>query len=111
MSGLLPRHREKIVKYETEVLASIIIEALALMPGALTAMTRDYPDVRVEMVQREPETALYETFARDFDLALSRFIEAIRTDRFYDNDGPRKACIAIFKLERDSPVGRHPHAP
>jgi len=25
LSGLLPRHREKIVKYETEVLASIII--------------------------------------------------------------------------------------
>lgn len=45
--------------------------ALALMPDALTAMTRDYPDVRVEMVQREPETALYETFARDFDLVIA----------------------------------------
>ena len=39
--------------------------------------------------------------AGDFALALSRFIEAIRTDRFYDNDGPRKACIAIFKLLGD----------
>ena len=45
--------------------------ALALMPDALTAMTRDYPDVRVEMVQREPETALYDTFARDFDLVIA----------------------------------------
>ncbi|MUK02114.1 LysR family transcriptional regulator [Vibrio cholerae] len=45
--------------------------ALALMPDALTAMTRSYPDVRVEMVQREPETALYETFARDFDLVIA----------------------------------------
>ncbi len=45
--------------------------ALALMPDALTAMTRDYPEVRVEMVQREPETALYETFARDFDLVIA----------------------------------------
>lgn len=45
--------------------------ALALMPDALTSMTRDYPDVRVEMVQREPETALYETFARDFDLVIA----------------------------------------
>ncbi|WP_104118128.1 LysR substrate-binding domain-containing protein [Arthrobacter sp. B1805] len=45
--------------------------ALALMPDALTAMSRDYPDVRVEMVQREPETALYETFARDFDLVIA----------------------------------------
>ena len=45
--------------------------ALALMPDALTAIIRDYPDVRVEMVQREPETALYETFARDFDLVIA----------------------------------------
>ncbi|MFC3299542.1 LysR family transcriptional regulator [Arthrobacter agilis] len=45
--------------------------ALALMPDALTAMTQDYPDVRVEMVQREPETALWETFARDFDLVIA----------------------------------------
>ncbi len=45
--------------------------ALALMPDALRTMTRDYPDVRVEMVQREPERALYETFARDFDLVIA----------------------------------------
>ncbi|GAB3270040.1 LysR substrate-binding domain-containing protein [Arthrobacter pigmenti] len=45
--------------------------ALALMPGALTAMRDRYPDVRIEMVQREPETALYETWARDFDMVIA----------------------------------------
>lgn len=45
--------------------------ALALMPDALTAMARQYPDVRIEMVQREPETALHETWARDFDLVVA----------------------------------------
>jgi DNA-binding transcriptional LysR family regulator len=45
--------------------------ALALMPDALTIMTTEYPEVRIEMVQREPETALYETFARDFDLVIA----------------------------------------
>ena len=30
-----------------------------------------YPEVRIEMVQREPETALYETWARDFDLVIA----------------------------------------
>jgi DNA-binding transcriptional LysR family regulator len=45
--------------------------ALALMPDALTIMTKEYPEVRIEMVQREPETALYETFARDFDLVIA----------------------------------------
>jgi putative thioredoxin len=34
---------------------------------------------------------------RDFDSALATFIEVIREDRSYDNDGSRKACIAIFK--------------
>ena len=45
--------------------------ALALLPDMLTAMADAYPDVRIEMVQREPETALYETWARDFDLVVA----------------------------------------
>jgi len=45
--------------------------ALALMPGALTLMSSSYPEVRVEMTQREPETALHETWARDFDLVIA----------------------------------------
>jgi len=35
---------------------------------------------------------------QDFDAALSHFIETIRNDRYYDDDGARKACIAIFKI-------------
>ena len=50
--------------------------ALALMPGALTSMRRDFPEVRVEMVQREPETALYETWARDFDMVVAEHYPA-----------------------------------
>lgn len=34
----------------------------------------------------------------DFTAALEDFIELIQTDRYYDDDGSRKACIAIFKL-------------
>ncbi|MGW6171920.1 LysR family transcriptional regulator [Arthrobacter sp. NPDC055138] len=45
--------------------------ALALLPDALTGMRQLYPEVRIEMVQREPETALYETWARDFDLVVA----------------------------------------
>ncbi|WP_434621645.1 LysR substrate-binding domain-containing protein [Arthrobacter sp. A5] len=45
--------------------------ALALMPDALTIMRHEYPDVRIEMTQKEPETALYETWARDFDLVIA----------------------------------------
>jgi DNA-binding transcriptional LysR family regulator len=45
--------------------------ALALMPATLRAMAARYPDVRVEMVQREPEEALRETWARDFDMVIA----------------------------------------
>ena len=34
---------------------------------------------------------------QNFDDALSKFINVIREDRYYDDDGARKACIAIFK--------------
>jgi putative thioredoxin len=35
--------------------------------------------------------------AHNLDSALENFIEVIRNDRYYDDDGARKACIAIFK--------------
>ncbi len=35
---------------------------------------------------------------RDFDAALSGFIGVVRTHRPYDDDGARKACIALFHL-------------
>lgn len=35
---------------------------------------------------------------RDYEEALKKFIEVIRADRYYDDDGSRKACIAIFKI-------------
>ena len=35
---------------------------------------------------------------QNFDSALTKFIEIIRIDRIYDDDGARKACIALFKF-------------
>ena len=43
-------------------------------------------------------SAIEDIRRKDFDLALEKFIEIIRTDRSYDDDGARKACIAIFKF-------------
>ena len=34
---------------------------------------------------------------KNFDMALENFIDIVREDRSYDDDGARKACIAIFK--------------
>ncbi len=44
---------------------------LALLPAALQAMRELAPQVRVQLVQREPETALRETWTRDFDMVVA----------------------------------------
>lgn len=44
---------------------------LALLPAALQAMRERAPQVRVQLVQREPETALRETWMRDFDMVVA----------------------------------------
>jgi DNA-binding transcriptional LysR family regulator len=45
--------------------------ALALLPGVLSILAEEHPALRVEVTQREPETALYETWIRDFDLVVA----------------------------------------
>ncbi len=47
---------------------------------------------------REKYTAAIKALGEgDVESALQRFIQTIRIDRYYDDDGARKACIAIFK--------------
>ena len=42
--------------------------------------------------------ALAAARAGDFQAALDGLIEVVRKNRYYDDDGARKTCIAIFKL-------------
>ena len=46
-------------------------------------------------------SAVREARTSDFEAALGSFVEVIRKNRYYDDDGARKACIAIFKLAGD----------
>ena len=46
----------------------------------------------------EYKSAIEELKKKNFDAALEKFIEVIKTDRTLDDDGARKACIAIFKF-------------
>ncbi len=46
----------------------------------------------------EYRSGIEELRRQNFDSALERFIEVIKTDRRLDDDGARKACIAIFKF-------------
>jgi putative thioredoxin len=61
---------------------------------------------RLETDDQLPEAPVREQYlsaikalaARQFDAALSAFIDVLRSDRFYDNDNSRKTCIAMFKF-------------
>jgi putative thioredoxin len=63
-----------------------------LTPGNDTAQLQDSP------TKQEYLAAISALRSRRFDESLEKFIAVIRTDRYYDDDGSRKACIAIFKI-------------
>ena len=42
--------------------------------------------------------AINSVVSYDWDKALELFIQVIQNDRYYDDDGARKACIAIFNV-------------
>ena len=44
---------------------------LALLPETMRRLREEHPRLRVEVTQREPETALHETFLREFDLVVA----------------------------------------
>lgn len=45
--------------------------ALGIIPQALALLAAEHPALRVEVTQREPENALFEVWARDFDLVIA----------------------------------------
>jgi len=45
--------------------------ALGIIPQALTLLAAEYSALRVEITQREPENALFEVWAREFDLVIA----------------------------------------
>jgi DNA-binding transcriptional LysR family regulator len=69
--------------------------ALALMPGTLSRMAKEFPEVRIEMTQREPETALHETWARDFDVVIAEQYPGHAAPRYPELDRVRLTTDAI----------------
>ncbi|PEN06053.1 thioredoxin [Longimonas halophila] len=69
-------------------------EAVQTLSRLLTD-TPDLPDTEAAATYQEALAALRDTC---FDDALSQFIDVVRTDRDLDDDGARKACVALFTL-------------
>jgi len=47
------------------------------------------------------QKAVQDLFDKKFEEALEGFIQCLQVDRTIDEDGPRKACIAIFQMLGD----------
>ncbi|WP_294343711.1 thioredoxin [Prosthecochloris sp.] len=79
-----------------------------LVDAARTLITLLMKDVGVfqgDSVRDRYLKAITELRERRFDAALDDFIEVIRENRYYDDDGARKACIAVFRyLGEEHPV-------
>jgi len=69
-------------------------EAVQTLSRLLTD-TPDLPDTEAASTYQAALNALRE---ERFDDALEQFIEVVRTDRDLDDDGARKACVALFTL-------------
>jgi len=74
-----------------------IVEAIRVFSG-LMDKADEHEHLPAADVKAEYLEAILALKKRNFPLALEKFISVIRKDRYYDDDGSRKACIAIFKL-------------
>jgi putative thioredoxin len=72
-----------------------IEEAVQTLARLMQLAPDDLPDEDGKRVYVAAINALQQ---HDLDAALEHFIEVIRTNRYYDDDGARKACIALFTL-------------
>lgn len=74
-----------------------IEEAVATMIPLLrqAASPESLPD---EPGREDYRAGLEALASRDFDGALKHFITVIQTNRYYGDDGARKACVALFNL-------------
>jgi len=69
-------------------------EAISTLAELLNRDKNSFPD---SGVNEKYLSAIADIQRKDFDSALTKFIDVIRADRSYDDDGARKICIAIFK--------------
>lgn len=72
-----------------------LAEAINTLADLLNRSLNSFPE---SDVKEKFLSSIEDIRKQDFDTALSILIETIRADRNYDDDGARKACIAIFKF-------------
>jgi len=92
-----PKRAAKLVEGLEEPLYQEMIDAVRAVThlAEIAEAPRSLPEGSGKELYLQAAQALT---AKDFAQALKKLISVIREDRYYDDDGSRKACIAIFKL-------------
>jgi DNA-binding transcriptional LysR family regulator len=67
--------------------------ALGIIPQALSVIANEHPQLRIEMTQREPESALFETWTREFDLVIA--------EQYPGHAAPRHPDLDMIPLYAD----------
>lgn len=79
-----------------------LADSARIISALLMKNTQNFEEDAVKKTYRKALDALRD---ENFDAALEAFISVIRENRYYDDDGARKACIAIFRyLGEGDPV-------
>jgi putative thioredoxin len=95
---------EQLAEQVNDSQYSEISDALKTLARLIT-LESDAGQLADSPTRREYLAAIADLRSRRFEAALEKFIDLIRTDRYYDDDGSRKACIAIFKfLGEEDPI-------
>lgn len=91
-----PQRAEKLLLNIEDPRFTDLRDALITFVKLLSLQEEDdlLPDAPVRAIYRSGVRALHEN---RYDAALECFIEVIRQDRYYNDDGARKACLAVFK--------------
>lgn len=74
------------------------IELAEAINNLAELLNRDKKSFADAEIKEKYLNAIDDIKKQNFDSALMKLIEIIKTDRSYDDDGARKACIAIFKF-------------
>jgi DNA-binding transcriptional LysR family regulator len=71
--------------------------ALGIIPQALTLLGLEHPELRVEITQREPESALAAVWAREFDLVIAEQYPGHAAPRIAELDR-EPLCTDVIRL-------------
>jgi putative thioredoxin len=99
-SALIFSEPEKAIVFVTDISDARYLElAESIRVFGRLFLLLSHPDQLPEkQTKQQYLKAIEDLHSQRFESALEKFIDVIRNERYYNDDGSRKACVAIFKF-------------